>query len=125
MEALANYFQWYDLSAQSPKLIISQFICVVPISGDFLILTEKKRRKVSVLGMSLLSSGGCAPLLFTYYFQVVGGQHKIQTFFLNLITQCVILIFVSPPYLSLNLGVLRLLYQGYDTLSIFSVNSCL
>ena len=75
--------------------------------------------------MSLLSSGGCAPLLFTSYFQVVEGQHKIQTFFLNLITQCVILIFVSPPYLSLNLGVLRLLYQGYDTLSIFSVNSCL
>ena len=75
LEALANYFQWYDLRAQCPKLIISHFVHVVLISGDLLILKEQEKEKSECPGKGLgpFSSQEEIPRTLASYFQAAGS----------------------------------------------------
>ena len=75
LEALANYLQWYDLIAQCPKLIISQLVHVVPLSGDLLILTkqEKEKSECPGKGLGLSSSQEEIPCTLASYFQLAGS----------------------------------------------------
>lgn len=67
MEALANYVQWCDLRSQCTKLIISQLVHVVPVSGDlFVLMEEVKKRKLNMPGRFLVPS--LFRRMFTYTF---------------------------------------------------------
>ena len=56
LEALTNYLQWYDLRAPCPKLIISQLVYVVLISGDLLMVTKQEKEKSECSWKGLNSS---------------------------------------------------------------------
>ena len=74
LEALANYFQWYDLRAQCPKLIISHLVHVVLISGDLLILKEQEKEKSECPWKGLVpSSQEVIPCTLVPHFKVAGS----------------------------------------------------
>ena len=75
LETLTNYWQRYDLRAQCPKLIISQLVHVVPLSGDLLILTkqEKEKSECPGKGLGLSSSQEEISCTVASYLQLAGS----------------------------------------------------